>query len=99
MYSIRIESGGDRTANYVPVADKLSNVDHQNPELQVIVQCVAVAVSAFFNHEAYNVQFLVCLLDFLGPVVDRAYRELLLGRSNTTASQALVPPKVQVRVS
>ena len=85
--------------NYVLVADKLSNVEHQNPELQVIVPCVAVAVSAFFDHQAYSVQFLVCLLDFLGQVVDRAYPELLLGRPNATASQALVPPKVQVRVS
>ena len=82
--------------NYVPVADKLSNGEQQNPDLQVIVQCVAAAVSAFFDHQAYAVQFLVCLLDFLGPVVDRAYPERLLGRPNATASQALLPPKVQV---
>ena len=67
------------------VAGKLSNVEHQNLERQVVVQCVAVAVYAFFDRQAYSVQFLVCLLDFQGPVVDR-------GRSNATAFQALVPP-------
>jgi len=86
------------TLNYVLVANKLSNVGHQNLELEVIVWCVAVAVFAFFDHQADRAQFLAYLLDFQ-QVVDKAYPELLLSHPNPMASQALAPSKVQVQVS